>query len=78
MSCPPFQHDLGFLTDREDYVECKKCFTQWKLFDGTRARPTRVMAQARKVLKEIKYRAKHPMAMNHSQFEEWVKGLLKL
>jgi len=29
--CKPFKHKLGYVTDREDYVECKKCFRHWKL-----------------------------------------------
>lgn len=32
---------------------------------------------ALKLQKEIKYRAKHPMAMNYLQFEDWINKLIK-
>lgn len=32
--CKPFKHKLGYVTDREDYVECKKCFRHWKLMEN--------------------------------------------
>ena len=32
--CRPFGHKLSYVTDREDYVECKRCFRQWKLMEN--------------------------------------------
>jgi len=32
--CKPFKHKLGYVTDREDYVECSRCFRHWKLMDN--------------------------------------------
>lgn len=32
--CKPFRHKLGYVTDREDLVECKKCFRHWKLMEN--------------------------------------------
>lgn len=29
--CKPFKHKLGYVTHREDYVECSRCFRHWKL-----------------------------------------------
>ena len=33
LECKPFEHKLSYVTDREDMVQCNKCFIQWKLFD---------------------------------------------
>ena len=27
--CNPFEHKLTYVTDREDMVQCGKCFIQW-------------------------------------------------
>jgi len=32
--CKPFRHKLSFVTDREDMVQCYRCFRQWKLLEN--------------------------------------------
>ena len=29
--CRPFGHKLSYVTDREDIVQCNRCFRNWEL-----------------------------------------------
>jgi hypothetical protein len=35
MRCQPFEHELSYVTDREDIVECNVCFIQWNVEPDT-------------------------------------------
>jgi len=43
MDCKSFQHELSYVTDREDYVQCMKCFRHWKLMENEKYLPSRKM-----------------------------------
>ena len=43
MDCKSFQHELSYVTDREDYVQCSKCFRHWKLMENEKVLPSRKM-----------------------------------
>jgi len=42
--CKSFQHELSYVTDREDYVQCMKCFRHWKLMENEEELPSRRMS----------------------------------
>ena len=43
VDCKSFQHKLSYVTDREDYVQCNKCFRHWKLMENEKSLPSRKM-----------------------------------
>ena len=69
--CKPFKHKLGYVTDREDYVECTRCFRHWKLMtneDNLKSvRETKDLARRYKKLK-----AEFPQLFDYTMMQQTI------